>query len=57
MIAIAQWLDSQPSEVADSLLGKGRAAMWRDGRLTLAQLLDFNGHPLTLAELKGQFEG
>ena len=57
MISIAQWLDSQPSGVADSLLGKGRAAMWRDGRLTPAQLLDFNGQPFSLAELRGRIEG
>ena len=57
MISVAQWLDSQPSGVADSLLRKGRAAMWRDGRLTLAQLLDFSGQPLSLAELRGRFEG
>ena len=35
------------------MLGKGRAAMRRDGRLTLAELLDFTGQPFSLAELGG----
>jgi len=52
LIAIVQRPESQPRRVTDPLLVKGRAAMWRDGRLTLAQLLDFNGQPLTLAELR-----
>jgi hypothetical protein len=37
---------------ADDLLGPGRAQLWRDKKITLTQLLDQNGRPLTLKELK-----
>jgi hypothetical protein len=35
----------------DELLGEGRAQLWRDGKITLQQLVDQNGRPLTLEEL------
>lgn len=39
----------------DEVLGKGRAKLWRDGTITLTQLLDQKGNPLTLAELKAKY--
>lgn len=36
----------------DEALGPGRADLWRGGDITLAQLLDQRGNPLTLAELQ-----
>ena len=39
----------------DELLGPGRAQMWRDGTITLQQLLDQSGRPLTLKELRKRY--
>jgi SPP1 gp7 family putative phage head morphogenesis protein len=47
-----QFLKSKPPEFADKMLGKGRAELWRSGKITLNQLLDQRGNPLTLAQLK-----
>jgi SPP1 gp7 family putative phage head morphogenesis protein len=35
----------------DDMLGKGRADLWREGKITLRDLVDNNGRPLTLAQL------
>lgn len=40
----------------DELLGKGRADLWRKGTITLSQLLDQSGRPLTLAQLRARYE-
>lgn len=40
----------------DNILGPGRAELWRDGKITLPQLLDLRGNPLTLAELKAKYD-
>ena len=47
-----QFLKNKPPEFADKMLGKGRAELWRSGKITLNQLLDQRGNPLTLAQLK-----
>ncbi len=36
----------------DNMLGKGRADLWRAGKITLRDLVDGSGRPLTLAELQ-----
>jgi hypothetical protein len=36
----------------DDLLGPGRAQLWRDGKITLRDLVDQNGRPLSLKELR-----
>lgn len=41
----------------DDLLGPGRAQLWRDGKITLRQLVDQNGAPLSLAELRKRYGG
>jgi hypothetical protein len=41
---------------ADELLGKGRAELWRNGTITLSQLLDQTGRPLTLAQLRAKYQ-
>lgn len=56
-ITFADWLRSKPPAFADDLLGKGRAEMWRDGKITLQQLLDGTGRELTLEELQRRFGG
>lgn len=35
----------------DEVLGKGKAKLWRDGKITLQQLLDQSGNPIPLKEL------
>ena len=50
-----QFLKNKPPEFADKMLGKGRAELWRSGKITLNQLLDQRGNPLTLAQLKTQY--
>lgn len=47
------WLRKQPVWFQDSALGKGRAELFREGKLSLAQFVDLSGRPLTLAELRG----
>lgn len=39
----------------DDLLGPGRAELWRKKKMTLAQLLDQSGRPLTLAQLQRKY--
>lgn len=41
---------------ADDLLGPGRAQLWRDGKITLNQLLDQSGRPLTLKQLRRLYD-
>lgn len=40
----------------EKVLGKGRAELWRKKVITLPQLLDLKGNPLTLAELKAKYQ-
>lgn len=40
----------------DEVLGPGRAELWRSGTITLSQLLDLKGNPLTLRQLRDRFE-
>lgn len=47
-----QFLKMHDKEWQDEMLGKGKAQLWRDGKITLSQLLDLSGNPLSLAELK-----
>lgn len=49
------WLKRQPKELADDVLGKGRAELWKAGKITLAQLVDGRGQPLTLSELRAKY--
>lgn len=39
----------------DEILGPGRADLWRSKKITLQQLLDLRGNPLTLAELREKY--
>lgn len=54
----ADWLkrktETDPT-FADRTLGKGRAELWRNGKITMDQMIS-GGKPLSLAELKGSME-
>lgn len=39
----------------DEQLGTGRAKLWREGKITLRQLVDNSGNPLTMAQLEKKY--
>lgn len=45
------FLDRKGVAFQDEVLGKGKAKLWRDGKITLQQLLDQSGNPIPLKEL------
>lgn len=49
------FLDRMGKNFQDETLGPGRAELWRDGTITLQQLLDLRGNPLTLAQLEAKY--
>ena len=46
------WLKRQSPEYIEEVLGKGRAELWRAGKISLADLTSGTGRPLTLEELE-----
>lgn len=51
----ADFLAEHTAAEQDEMLGAGRAEMWRNGDITLQQLLDQKGNPLTLEELQQKY--
>lgn len=51
----ADWLATKSAAFQDELLGTGRAQLLRDGTITLHQLLDQRGRPLTLEQLRQKY--
>ncbi len=51
-----EWLGRRTPAQQDEQLGPGRAQMWRDKKLTLAQLISGTGRELTLQELKSKYQ-
>lgn len=49
------FLNTMTDEQQNEMLGTGRAELWRSGDITLQQLLDQKGNPLTLAELQDKY--
>jgi hypothetical protein len=50
-ITFDAWLTGQPERIQRQLLGKTRLALWKEQKITLAQLLDqVTGRPLRLDE-------
>lgn len=50
-----EFLAKKPKAWQDEYLGPGRAQLWRDKKLTLTDLLDQSGNPLTLTELRAKY--
>ena len=50
-----EWLERQPAEKVEEVLGKGRADLFRSGKITLAQLTNGAGRPLTLDQLRVRY--
>lgn len=48
------WLKRQPQNKIEEVLGKGRAELWINGKITFEQLFK-KGIPLTLEELKAKY--
>lgn len=51
-ITFDQWLRGKNKSFQDKLLGPTRARLWRNGDITLTQLVDMRGNPLTLEQLE-----
>ena len=45
------FLERKGKAFQDEVLGKGKAQLWREGKITLQQLIDQSGNPVTLKEL------
>jgi SPP1 gp7 family putative phage head morphogenesis protein len=54
-VTFAEWLAGKSKGFQDDLLGSGRAQLWRDDKITLQQLLDQRGRPLTLEQLRAKY--
>jgi SPP1 gp7 family putative phage head morphogenesis protein len=53
-MSFSEFLGRKTVEQQDEMLGKGRAELWRKKIITLNQLLDFTGKPLTLKQLSAR---
>ena len=51
-ITFDQWLRGKGKTFQNDLLGPKRANLWRNGDITLTQLVDMRGSPLTLEQLE-----
>ena len=51
-LSFDDWLDGKDAAFQDKMLGKGRAKLYRSGKITLTDLVDQHGNPLTLEELE-----
>jgi hypothetical protein len=51
-ITFNQFLKNKGTAFQDDLLGPARARLWRDGDITLTQLVDMRGNPLRLSQLE-----
>jgi len=50
------FLSRRSAAEQDAQLGAGRAQLWRDGKITLRQLVDNAGNPLTIEQLRSKYE-
>lgn len=55
-LTMDQWLASRTDAQLNEQLGRGRAALYKKGTITLQQLLDQSGNPLTLKELEAMYD-
>ena len=52
-----KWLTKQPKSFQDEVLGNQKAELWRDGRITLKDLVDKDNKSLTVEQLRAQGRG
>lgn len=48
----SDWFKKQPVAEQKQVLGPGKWELWNKGKLTMAQMLDQSGNPLTIAQLR-----
>jgi SPP1 gp7 family putative phage head morphogenesis protein len=53
--SFGDWLKRKSEEDQNRILGKGKADLWRAGKISLTDLLDQRGNPLTLDELQARY--
>ncbi|RYG14065.1 MAG: hypothetical protein EON92_03450 [Burkholderiales bacterium] len=51
-VTYSDWLKTRPASEQDEVLGKGKADLFRQDRITLADLYSARGEPLTLEQLR-----
>lgn len=51
-LSFDDWLKTKSPEFQDSMLGKGRGKLFRDGKITMTDLIDQRGRPLTIEQLE-----
>ena len=54
-ITFDAFLKRKSQAFQNELLGPGKAELWREGRISLTDLVDQTGRPLTLNELRQRF--
>lgn len=54
-MTFGHFLRKKGADFQNEVLGKGRAELWRKGKISLAQLLDLKGNPLTVAQLEAKY--
>lgn len=54
-ITFKEWLSGKSHEFQDKLLGKKRASLWRRKKITLTQLVDMRGNPMTIEQLEAKY--
>jgi len=47
-----KWIAGKPDSYADEVFGKGRAELWRQGKISVRDMVDQRGRPLPLSALR-----
>lgn len=55
-VTFDSWLNDQSDVFQNDLLGSAKAEMWRQDEITLTQLVDFKGDPMSVAQLEAMVE-
>jgi len=55
-ISFDDFLKRKPQAYVDEVLGKGRADLWRKGKITCRDLLNSEGRIMSLEELRAKFD-
>lgn len=53
----SDWLRTKPKSFQMEILGPTKWELWSSGKVTMADMLDFTGRPLTVAELREKYGG
>lgn len=53
--SFGDWLNTRSVEQQNEMLGAGRAQLWREDKISLSDLLDQRGNPLSLGQLQRKY--